>query len=60
MPVLFAWAKQDRVIPWSLNREAALTVPHHTIAFFRAGHAAFLEQPRKFAKVFRKFASTLP
>ncbi|HEY2775052.1 MAG TPA: alpha/beta hydrolase [Candidatus Binatia bacterium] len=59
-PTLFAWARQDRVIPWSRTQPAASTFPDHRIEMFDAGHAAFLEQPDRFAEVFRNFAASLP
>ena len=58
-PTLFAWAKQDRVIPWSRNKAAAARFRDARVEFFRAGHAAFLEDPDRFAEVFRGFVATL-
>ena len=58
-PVLFAWAKQDRVLPWERTRAAAETFRDWRVEFFRAGHAAFLEDPDRFAAVFRAFAAEL-
>jgi pimeloyl-ACP methyl ester carboxylesterase len=55
-PVLIAWAKSDRVIPWSLNRKAAREFPLFRAILFRGGHAAFLEDPKRFARAFRQFA----
>jgi pimeloyl-ACP methyl ester carboxylesterase len=55
-PTLFAWAKHDRVIPWSRCKAAATAFPDHRVEFFDAGHAAFLEDPDRFAKAFREFA----
>jgi len=57
-PTLFAWAKQDRVLPWARNKAAVERFADHRIEFFRAGHAAFLEDPDRFAEVFRQFAAS--
>jgi 4,5:9,10-diseco-3-hydroxy-5,9,17-trioxoandrosta-1(10),2-diene-4-oate hydrolase len=58
-PVLLAWASQDRIIPWSRSKAAAGKFPDFRVEFFRAGHAAFLEDPDRFAEVFRGFATAL-
>ena len=55
-PVFIAWAKSDRVIVWSLCRKAARKFSDVRIKFFRGGHAAFLEDARRFARAFRQFA----
>lgn len=59
LPVWFAWAKKDKLIQLKACRPAIDAMPHATLTVFRAGHAAFLEQPKRFAKGFRKFAATL-
>lgn len=58
-PTWFAWAKQDRIIPWSRSRDAAEAIRDMRVTFFRAGHAAFLEDPDNFAREFRDFAAGL-
>jgi len=55
-PVFIAWAKSDRVIVWSFCRKAARKFTDVRIAFFRGGHAAFLEDTERFARAFRQFA----
>lgn len=55
-PVWIAWARPDRVIPWAMCRAAARKFPNRKITFFRGGHAAFLENPERFARGFRAFA----
>ncbi|HKD23475.1 MAG TPA: alpha/beta hydrolase [Rhizomicrobium sp.] len=55
-PVLVAWAKSDRVIAWSLSRKAARRFRDVRVKRFRGGHAAFLEDPERFARAFRSFA----
>lgn len=58
-PTLFAWAEQDRILPWSRNKAAAETFRDFRVEFFRAGHAAFLEDPERFAVAFREFATNV-
>jgi pimeloyl-ACP methyl ester carboxylesterase len=58
-PTLFAWAKHDRVVRWDACKAAAGTFPDHRIEHFDAGHAAFLEDPERFAAVFRDFVRAL-
>lgn len=56
-PVWIAWARSDRVIPWAICRKAARRFPVHRVQLFRGGHAAFLENPKDFAKGFRRFVA---
>jgi pimeloyl-ACP methyl ester carboxylesterase len=56
-PVLVAWAKSDRIIQWSRSKRAARKFRNRTIKLFRGGHAAFLEDPGRFAKALRSFAA---
>jgi 4,5:9,10-diseco-3-hydroxy-5,9,17-trioxoandrosta-1(10),2-diene-4-oate hydrolase len=56
-PILFAWAKSDRLIPWSASRKAALTAKNATVALLNGGHSAFLEDADNFARVLRRFAN---
>ena len=53
-PTLFAWAKGDKIIPWSKSKDGALGFPRHAVHLFRGGHAAFLEDADAFAAVFRE------
>ncbi|HVP86430.1 MAG TPA: alpha/beta hydrolase [Rhizomicrobium sp.] len=57
-PILFAWAKSDRLIPWSGSRAAAMTAKMPTVALLKGGHSAFVEDTDQFARVLRKFAYT--
>lgn len=57
LPVWAAWARDDRVIPLGFVRKALEATPGAEIATFRAGHAAFLEQPEAFAEGFLDFVS---
>ena len=59
VPVWFAWAKNDRVIPLVFCRPAIAKMQRATLTTFSGGHAAFLEQPDAFAAGFASFASTL-
>lgn len=56
-PVWFAWAKDDRIIPWSSAKAAAKRFRDFRVTLFRGGHAAFLEDPDHFAAEFRAFVA---
>lgn len=60
VPVLLAWAKSDQLVAWSRSKRAALRFPNRTVTLFRGGHAAFLEDPERFAEKFVRFAQSLP
>ena len=56
VPVLFAWAMQDRINSFA---DAEPTIHHMKraeVIKFQGGHAAFLEQPEQFAAAFDRFA----
>lgn len=55
-PILFAWAKSDRLIPWSASKKAAASAKNGTVALLKGGHSAFVEDPDAFARVLRAFA----
>jgi pimeloyl-ACP methyl ester carboxylesterase len=55
-PVFLAWAKSDQIIAWSRSKPAAQKFRDKRIELFRGGHAAFLEDPERFARAFRRFA----
>jgi pimeloyl-ACP methyl ester carboxylesterase len=59
VPVWFAWARNDRVIPLSVCRPAIDRMRRATVTRFAGGHAAFLEQPDAFAEGFAAFARDL-
>ncbi|HEX7761157.1 MAG TPA: alpha/beta hydrolase [Caulobacteraceae bacterium] len=59
LPIWFAWAAQDRVLPLAFCKAAIEATPGATLTTFTAGHAAFLEQPDAFAQAFLAFADTL-
>lgn len=54
-PILFAWAKSDRILAWSQSKRAASAAKRGTVALMRGGHAAFLEDPDVFAATLRAF-----
>jgi len=57
VPVWFAWARSDRVIPLSLCRPAIRAMRHATVTEFAGGHAPFLEQPDAFIAGFEQFVA---
>jgi pimeloyl-ACP methyl ester carboxylesterase len=59
IPVWLAWAKSDQLVAWSRSKRAALRFPNRTVTLFRGGHAAFLEDPERFAQKFVNFAQSL-
>ena len=59
VPVWFAWARGDRVIPLSFCRPAIDRMKRAVVSTFPGGHAAFLEQPDAFAEGFADFAEAL-
>jgi 4,5:9,10-diseco-3-hydroxy-5,9,17-trioxoandrosta-1(10),2-diene-4-oate hydrolase len=59
-PILFAWAKSDRILAWSQSKRAAATATNGTVVLMRGGHAAFLEDADLFAQTLREFATRLP
>lgn len=60
VPVWFAWAKQDRVIPLSLCMPCIRRMPTATVTKYQGGHSAFLEQPGAFVEGFNAFVGGLP
>jgi pimeloyl-ACP methyl ester carboxylesterase len=58
-PMLFAWAKGDRIVSWSRNRPA-VSQSRAEVQMFRGGHSAFMEDPDAFAAAFEAFARQLP
>jgi pimeloyl-ACP methyl ester carboxylesterase len=59
IPVWFAWAARDRVIPLRLCLPCIRGMRHATLSTFDAGHAAFLEQPRAFIDGFLAFTASI-
>jgi pimeloyl-ACP methyl ester carboxylesterase len=59
IPVLFAWAKQDRIVAWSRSKAAVAAIPNREVQMFRGGHSAFLEDPAAFHAAFLAFLDKL-
>ena len=58
-PMLFAWAKGDRVVSWARARPV-VSQTRAEVQMFDGGHCAFLEDPDAFATAFEAFARRLP
>ncbi|WP_394761407.1 alpha/beta fold hydrolase [Phenylobacterium sp.] len=57
VPVWFAWARSDRVIPLGLCRPAIAAMASATVTEFDGGHSPFLEQPQAFVAGFEQFVA---
>lgn len=55
VPVWFAWARHDRVVPLALCKPSIARMRDATLSLFDGGHSAFLEQPEAFAQAFLAF-----
>ena len=55
MPVLVAWASEDRIIRGSRSRAAIEAIPNRRIVMVQAGHFPFLETSQAFAAEARVF-----
>ena len=55
MPVLVAWASEDRIIRWSRSGAAIESIPNRRVVMFQAGHSPFLETSPAFAAEARVF-----
>jgi 4,5:9,10-diseco-3-hydroxy-5,9,17-trioxoandrosta-1(10),2-diene-4-oate hydrolase len=55
VPVWFAWAKRDRVIPFARAKPSMARCTNAHISLFDGGHSAFLECPEAFAHGFARF-----
>ncbi len=58
-PVLFAWAKRDKIIQLSRCLPAIREFPHGRLESFDAGHAAHLEAPESFESSVDRFLDSL-
>ena len=58
--VLFAWAKDDQIIPLAASRPAIARFADHQLEILQGGHAAFLEDPDAFEYVLRQFLEPDP
>ncbi len=59
IPVWFAWARNDRVLPLGRCRPAIEAMKNASLTLFSGGHAAFLEQPGAFQAGFAAFVARL-
>ena len=58
-PVLFAWARGDRINQLGRARAAIKQFPNARLEAFSGGHAAFLEAPDEFAQSLERFLAGL-
>lgn len=58
-PVLFAWAKRDRIIQLRRSAAAIRSFPNGRLRTFAAGHAAHLETPDEFTQCIEEFLAEL-
>jgi pimeloyl-ACP methyl ester carboxylesterase len=57
IPILVAWAMNDRINRFKLVAQAISGIKHGRLAKFAAGHAAFLERPEEFVREFSAFVA---
>ncbi len=57
IPILVAWAMNDRINQFKLVAPAIAQIRHGRLAKFTAGHAAFLERPEEFVREFDAFVA---
>jgi pimeloyl-ACP methyl ester carboxylesterase len=57
VPILVAWAMNDRINQFKLVAPAIAGIKHGRLAKFTAGHAAFLECPVEFVREFCTFVA---
>lgn len=60
MPVLYAWAVRDNIVPLGKSLDAVKATPSYKLVKFRAGHMPALETPKRFVPVFLRFLTELP
>lgn len=58
-PVLFTWAKRDRINQLSRARRAIGQFPNARLELFDAGHSPFLETPEEFDAALDRFLTTV-
>jgi pimeloyl-ACP methyl ester carboxylesterase len=59
MPVLVAWARGDRLLPWSRSAPALSRIPDVRVRLFDGVHAPFLEVPDAFEAALSAFLDEL-
>lgn len=59
VPVLYAWARHDRIVALAPSLKAIKQTPKHELVLLNGGHCAFLEDPINFVSVFQGFVNDL-
>jgi pimeloyl-ACP methyl ester carboxylesterase len=59
-PVLYAWARKDKLVAFSRSKRAVAATPQHQLVMFEASHSAFLEQPDQFEMALVAFLGKFP
>lgn len=59
VPVLYAWARHDRIVALAPSLKAIKQTPKHELVLLNGGHCAFLEDPVNFANAFQGFVNNL-
>lgn len=59
VPVWFAWARHDRIIPLSRCLPTVRAMKHASLTKFDGGHAAFLEQPEAFITELERYLKAI-
>jgi pimeloyl-ACP methyl ester carboxylesterase len=59
IPVLFTWAMHDRINSFARSAPVIAKMKRARVVKFNGGHAAFLEQPRRFLAEFFRFVDEL-
>lgn len=58
LPILFAWARNDKIVSWGRSRKAVKASGAKVIKF-PGGHSPFLESPDCFAEALQNFCQSL-
>ena len=59
IPILFAWASEDRYVQWARNKEAVEKFSNAKVIQFKAGHSPFLETPEEYISAIKDFLNSL-
>lgn len=59
IPVLYAWARHDRIVALAPSLKAIKQTPKHELVLLNGGHCAFLEDSVNFASAFQGFVNNL-
>lgn len=55
VPVMFAWAKHDRIVAYRRSKQAIDAIVGAEVQMFSGGHSPFLEDPKAFNDAFVEF-----